>query len=430
MEATCLEKSRNGMTLDQRAELFNRIVLEDVIDKYGIFRHQLTFPDRKPITDDMLELVREDRERRIKSGLKWHPLAGTAAYEMYEDANYVGNRYLVSQVWRWLATKDPAARRAAEKAYAATIYAYDEGAKREPGYCPKPYGALKGEFAIDKNYTETSVDQTYSPAIALWRYYQHLADESRRGKIAKAVQAQGHWWIKHRYQYDYLGEVWTAIGDVVHPSTLKIAIVMHIAYQMTGDSTLWEECVRLIRKGVHDGTIRMHQGPRGEIKELYHWAEIYAYFLRESELKDEADWPRLIRECWRAGQSTIQEDGLCIRMGYFNPDTGLVEKYEPGPIDDVHHLYWKTDARCPGSTVMIACLAMLVHELGYDMTAGNVGKRLLENITKDHTVDLIYTSPEQMPPIWRNNPPPPFFSTRVVVFWLDAYWRGKRLGLY
>jgi hypothetical protein len=70
--------------------------------------------------------------------LKWHPLTGTPAYAMYEDANYVGNRYLVTQVWRWLATKDKAARQDAEKAYQATMYPYYEGRKIEPGYWPKP----------------------------------------------------------------------------------------------------------------------------------------------------------------------------------------------------------------------------------------------------------------------------------------------------
>ena len=113
-----------------------------------------------------------------------------------------------------------------------------------------------------------------------------------------------------------------------------------------------------------------------------------------------------------------------------DPETGLVEKYEPGPIDDVHHGYWKTDARDPNSTVMMAALAMLVHELGYDPDAGATGRMLLENVTEEQTDDFIYTSKEQMPPAERDNPPPRFFSTRVVAFWLDAYWRGKLLRLY
>src|SRR5262245_52759732 len=152
------------------------MVAEDAADEQGLIRHQLTYPDRRPIPWDLLEEARREAARRAARGQKRHPLAGTPAYTMYEDANYVANRYLVAQVWRWLATRDPAARAAAGRAYAATIYPYDEGARLEPGYCPKPYGALRGAYAVGRGYTETSLDQTYSPVIALWRYAQHLAD--------------------------------------------------------------------------------------------------------------------------------------------------------------------------------------------------------------------------------------------------------------
>ena len=420
------------MNLEQQAHLFNRMVLEDAMDENGIIRHTLTYPDRKPIPSEMLAHVRKDKEERQKSGKKWHPLSGTPAYAMYEDANYVGNRYLVSQAWRYLATKAPEARQDAEAAYQATMYPYHKAAEFERGYWPKPYGALRGEYAIDKNYTETSVDQAYSPVIALWRYYQHLADDLEKQAIAEALQAHGHWWIKHDYKYDYLGEVWAVFGKRIgSPSgALKIPIGMHIAYQVTGDTQLRDECVRIVRQAIQDGALKMHRGPRGEIKELYHWAEMYDYFMRETDLADEIDWERLIKECWRTAKSAIQEDGLCIGQGFFN-DQGLLDKYEPGPIDDVHHGYWKTDARHPASTTQMAGLAMLAHELGYDPEAGAVGKALLEKVTEEHigtARGYVFASREQMPPEYRENPPPKFFNTRVVVFWLDAYWRGRLHG--
>ena len=420
------------MDLEQRASLFNRMVVEDAMDEYGLIRHQLTYPERKPIPYAMLEHVRQDKEERIASGKKWHPHAGTPAYAMYEDASYVANRYLVSQAWRWLATTDAAARQDAGKAYQATMYPYYEGAKREPGYWPKPYGALKGDYAVDKSYTETSVDQAYSPVIALWRYYQHLAGGAEKRAIGEALQAHGHWWINHNYEYDYLGEVWAVFGERIgSPSgALKIPIGMHIAYRVTGDTELRDECIRIVRRAVSDGALKMHRGPRGEIKELYHWAEMYDYFMRETELADEVDWSRLIKECWHTAQTAIQEDGLCIGQGFFADDGSLL-KYEPGPIDDVHHGYWKTDARHPASTAQIAALAMLIHELGYDPQAGTVGRTLLENLREEHTGGIrgyVFASPEQMPPQIRDNAPPKFFSTRVVVFWLDAYWRGKLHG--
>jgi len=153
------------------------MVIDDARDTHGLIRHKLTYPDRKPIPAELLEHIRQEKAERQASGKKWHPLAGTPAYAMYEDASYVGNRYLVAQVWRWLSTHSDEAQLDARRAYQATIYPYHKGAKVEAGYWPKPYGALVGDCAVDKIYTETSVDQAYSPVIALWRYYQHLADE-------------------------------------------------------------------------------------------------------------------------------------------------------------------------------------------------------------------------------------------------------------
>jgi hypothetical protein len=425
------------VSLEERAAAFERMVLDDAMDEYGLIRHQLTFPDRKPIASAQLEYVRQDREWRKEHGLKWHPLAGTPAYAMYEDANYVGNRYLVAEVWRWLATRDAGAREAAGRAYRATIYPYHEGAKIEPGYWPKPYGALRGEYAVDRNYTETSLDQAYSPVIALWRYYQHLATEREREEIGRALEDHGHWWIRHDYAYDFLGETWEVFGDRIGSpsSALKIPIGQHIAYQITGDARLRDESLRIIRKALGDGAFQMHRGPRGEIKDLYHWAEMYDYFLRETDFADVADWSRLIRECWRAGKSTIQEDGLCVEMGSFS-DAGLVERYEPGPIDDVHHGYWKSDARHPASTTQMAALAMLAHELGYDPDAGTIGTMLLRNVTEAHLADtpnpplaVLWRRAKEGAPAVAEDSPPPLFSTRTVVFWLDAYWRGRRLDV-
>ena len=105
---------------------------------------------------------------------------------------------------------------------------------------------------------------------------------------------------------------------------------------------------------------------------------------------------------------------------------------KPSPADDVHHGYWKTDASHPASTAQMAGLAMLAYELGYDPEAGRVGKRLLEAVTAEHTGDIrgyFSANPRQMPPAYRDNPPPKLFNTRTVVFWLDAYWRGKLHGV-
>jgi hypothetical protein len=85
----------------------------------------------------------------------------------------------------------------------------------------------------------------------------------------------------------------------------------------------------------------------------------------------------------------------------------------------------------------MACLAMLIQELGYDDEAGSVGKELLSKVAETQTDDYktslideyIFTYREQMSPSRRDKTPMPIFATRTIVFWLDAYWRGKLHGV-
>ena len=72
----------------------------------------------------------------------------------------------------------------------------------------------------------------------------------------------------------------------------------------------------------------------------------------QPELSGLQDWSTLIDECWKAGASTVLPSGLCVGQGDFQPD-GTVQRYTPGPIDDVHHGYWCTDAPHPASTAQV-----------------------------------------------------------------------------
>ena len=193
---------------------------------------------------------------------------------------------------------------------------------------------------------------------------------------------------------------------------------------------LVREAVDIITQAGEDGAFAMHRGPRGEIKELYHWARMYSYCHAQPDLCELQDWPALIAECWRAGVSTILPgSGLCIGQGEFLAD-GTVAKYTPGPIDDVHHKYWKTNAPSPPSTAQMACLAMLMHSRG-ESGAKEIGRGLLSALTTDMSIDVEFyrfENDEQMPPVVRETRPQPRFNTRTVVFWLEAYWLGRLHG--
>jgi hypothetical protein len=308
-------------------------------------------------------------------------------------------------------------------------------------------GGLRGEHTVGVGYSETSVDQAYTPVIALHSYCSAgLASLEQLQEIAQRLRDHGHWWIKHQYSYDFLGKVWSVFGSnpgettgrrfgaITSPSSaLKIPVGMHIAHKMAGpegDPELLSEALQIIAQACEDGAFAMHRGPRGEIKDLYHWARMYSYCQGQPELSNLQDWPMLIDECWRAGASTIQpSSGLCIGQGEFLAD-GTIAKYTPGPIDDVHHAYWKTDAPNPPSTAQMACLAMLMHSRG-DAGAGDIGRGLLSALTADTAVDIdfyLFENEAQMPPVVRETRPEPRFNTRTVVFWLEAYWLGRLHG--
>ena len=122
-----------------QAEEFQRMVLEDAMDDQGFVRHHLR-ADRRPLTDSDLLKERTDREERIATGKECHPLLGSPAYAMYEDANYCGNRFLMAMVWRQLALgpADRAGKVATDRAYQASILPARLGAGLDRGYWPKP----------------------------------------------------------------------------------------------------------------------------------------------------------------------------------------------------------------------------------------------------------------------------------------------------
>jgi hypothetical protein len=130
---------RSATELAMQAEEFQRMVLEDAMDDQGFVRHHLR-ADRRPLADSDLLKERTDREERIATGKECHPLLGSPAYAMYEDANYCGNRFLMAMIWRQLAlgSVDRAGKVATDRAYQASILPAQLGAGLEPGYWPKP----------------------------------------------------------------------------------------------------------------------------------------------------------------------------------------------------------------------------------------------------------------------------------------------------
>ncbi len=420
------------MNLAQQAEHLLDIVLTKARDRHGLVRSALTYPDCRPITPEWVE----------KMGLDpisdWTGMP-FADWLMYEDANWCAGRLVISQAHRYSATRSLGAAAAARAGFDHLSFVWDEGLRYDPGFVAKPYGGMRGDYAIDKSYHETSVDQTCLPALGLWRYRQTFADAQASEKIALYLAAQADWWLRNDYNFVYGRKCQPGIGAIAHgqdplneglpyPSDLKIMMPMHAAYRLTGERRFLDEVRRRVGDCIRAGVLPLRSRHHGEVKEWFLWAEIAEYFLLESELAGDTDWLALIDGYWRAAKTALDPDYIATEMGYFNADTWRLERYPVGPSDNIHAMGgWHSDVRSSWFTALFASLATLAYKYSLDEEAGEVCRRILANMDEAHIVRNIDETGKKLPQQLRYRCHITCIET--VTSWLDAYWRARRVGL-
>ena len=411
---------------------FLDIVMTKARDEHGLVRALLTYPDRRPLTPEWVEEMELDAVSD-RTGL---PYAETATYE---DANWCAGRLIVSQAHRYLATRSPEAATAARAGFDHLAFVWDEGLRYDPGFVAKPYGGMRGEYAIDRSYHETSVDQAYMPAMGLWRYHQTFADAEARARIATYLVAQADWFLRNDYTFEYGRKRQSFIGAAGHgqdplneglpyPSDLKIMMPMHVAYRLTGERRFRDEVRRRVGDCIREGVLPLRSRHHGEVKEWFLWAEIAEYFLLVSDLAGDTDWLGLINGYWRAAKTALQPDYAAIEMGYFNADTWRLEPYSVGASDNIHAMGgWHSDVKSCWFTAMFASLAAMAHKYSLDEEAGDLCRRILGNMDDAHTVRNIDETGEKLPREQRYRCHVTCIET--VTSWIDAYWRARLLGL-
>ena len=63
------------------------------------------------------------------------------------------------------------------------------------------------------------------------------------------------------------------------PQVVKViypAIEQNSVKWAAADQRLLDEALAIVRQAGEDGAFAMHRGPRGETKDLYHWARMYS----------------------------------------------------------------------------------------------------------------------------------------------------------
>ena len=420
------------MNLDRQADCFLDLTLTKARDEHGLVRAVLTSPDGRPLTTEWVEEMGLD-PTALWTGMPF------SEWIMYEDANWCAGRLIVSQAHRFMATRSPGAAVAARAGYDHLSFVWEEGLRYDPGFVAKPYGGMRGEYAIEKSYHETSVDQAYMPAFGLWHYHQTFADAQARDKIALYLASQADWWLRNDYSFFYGQKRQRGIGAAVHgqdpdneglpyPSDLKIMMPMHAAYRLTGERRFRDEVRRRVGDCIRAGVLPLRSRHHGEIKEWFLWAEIAEYFLLESDLAGDTDWLALIDGYWRAAKTALEPDYTAIEMGYFNADTWRLERYSVGPSDNIHALGgWHSDVKSCWFTALFASLAAMAYKYGLDAEAGETCRRILRNMNESHIVRNIDDTGDKMnrEQIYRCHT----ICVETVTSWMDAYWRARLLGL-
>lgn len=72
-------------------------------------------------------------------------------------------------------------------------FIYEESLRYEPGFVANPYDGMRRQYAIDKCYYETSVDQTILPGMGLCSYYELFTDSVVKDRFATYLAAQADW---------------------------------------------------------------------------------------------------------------------------------------------------------------------------------------------------------------------------------------------
>ena len=429
------------MSLFLQSQKFLDLVLNKARDRHGLIRSYLTYPEGDPLTPEwcakyVLGNEYEAFDDTILGdhfGLPWHQ------YYMYEDANWCAGRLIVSQANRYRATNDISAKVGADAGFEHLSWVWERGLEYEPGWVAKPYGGMRNEYAIDKCYHETSVDQTIMPGLGVWRYAVDFGDKDAVEKAGRYLAAQADWWIRNDYKYVYAGVSSSGIGAAAHgqdpentgapyASDMKVMVPMHAAYKLTGEKRFLKEVKKRIGHCIDADVLKLKNRHHGEIKEWFLWAETAEYFLLESELAGDADWLGLIDGYWRAAKTAINPDYTFTEMGYFNADTWSLERYKTGASNNMHALGgWQTDVKNNWITALFASLATLAYKYRLDEEAGELCLKILGNMDEDHIVRNIDEDGDKLRESvqYRTH----ITCIETVTSWMDAYWRARLVGI-
>ena len=410
------------VTLAAKAQRLETAVLTKCLDPDGL----LLFFTRRPDMGPPDEVIRQ-----IDPGFVPHVTAiDRAVYFKYENSNQAAGKFIAAMSYRYAATQDPAAAASARVPFRHLCKAFDWAiAVGEPGFLPKVYGGLRGEYARRETYHETSLDQMGIPCFGLWQFWQKVATTQEAERIANYFRLAGHWWMSHDYLHMYGGKLKPAF-DSARPyrsGIYKIFVAMHAGAKATNDAALLAEVERWVGKAIKADTLRLYDQYMPETKDYVNWAQGAYYFMTESEIAGRDYWLDLIDGYWRAAKTSLLPDiGLSMAMGQFDAQAWRLKPYQSGDSIDPQWGY-QGPIPSPAMSCDNAWLGILAYELGLDDDAPAWSRAILEQLDETNLAEVLDLK-DDLPAVirWRSQ----IIPTEAVGQWLGCYWHGKLVGAW
>ena len=174
-----------------RAEEFETLVEDCLVDEHGAVRSDINACTMKPFPQGFFD--------ESKDFLRYPDAcyADYADFVEYEDSGIATGAYLCAQIWKYRATKDPAALTRARRCFEGLKAIFDMSQSVEEGYFCKPYGW--------KVTDQVSCDQ-YIFAMAGFNEFMHYASFAERQVCIDMIGKMMRWWMRRNYSYPYYGK--------------------------------------------------------------------------------------------------------------------------------------------------------------------------------------------------------------------------------
>ncbi|MBI4025504.1 MAG: hypothetical protein HY360_11025 [Verrucomicrobia bacterium] len=418
------------INLEERARQFETTVETRLVDGDGLLLSGVHIVTMQPFPSGFFDATKDYYRY---PGARFDDFTD---FLSYENVGMVTGAYLCAQLWRYRATKDPAAIEKAYRCFVALKHLFDRCQSIAEGFFCKCYG---------RKITDQLSSDQYLYALCGLDAFSHFAPPPVRQACAEIIGKMAAFWIRKDYTYPYFG----------HPLKWpleRFPVFAWLAYQHTGQQSFLTEFNRLcalpdvrvnLPFAVQDwaGILKTEKEreavwdyeKRTGLRVLWVVPEVAESGLLSLEALLEYNAPH--RDLWRQkawslydlGRRWIGADGLALAPHAYDPRTGRLTEIRqvihPGDRPE-----WKFDnhrgwLRSGMWSAMFARAAVGIAAYHPASDALKVAGHILLNLDHHKLRWFVDVDGQQLPldMAWTGQ----VFSTDAVTHWLWAYWEGR-----